>query len=495
VNDKTHHHVIIIGTGFAGLGMAIRLRQHRMTDFVVLERAADVGGTWRDNCYPGCACDVPSRLYSFSFELNPSWSRTFSGQQEIWDYLRRCTDSYGVRPHIRFQHEVRAAAWDHPRRVWRVNTNRSELTCDVLITGTGALSAPNIPKIPGLESFQGTVFHSARWDHNHNLRDRRVAVVGTGASAIQFVPRIAPEVAALTLFQRTPTWIMPRSEREVGRFEQVLYRSVPGLQRLARAGIYCGREALVPGFAVNPRLLKIAELIARAHLRGQVADPELRAKLTPGYTIGCKRILVSNDYLPALTRPNVDVVTSGLAQIGPDWVQATDGSRREIDTLIFGTGFHVTNLPMASWIHGRDGRTLTEVCSGGAHAHRGTTVAGFPNLFILVGPNTGLGHTSLIYMIESQVAYIIDALRHLDRTGAPAVEVRPEAQLAYNRIVQRRMEGTVWTAGGCASWYLDAHGRNTTLWPTFTWRFRRATRRFQIAEYLLYEQPSQTVVA
>ncbi len=495
VSDKTHHHVIIIGTGFAGLGMAIRLRQHAMTDFVVLERAADVGGTWRDNRYPGCACDVPSRLYSFSFELNPSWSRNFSGQQEIWDYLRHCTESYGVRPHIRFAHEVLAAAWDHPRRRWRVSTNRGELSCDVLITGTGALSEPKIPIIPELETFRGAVFHSARWDRAYNLRDRRVAVVGTGASAIQFVPKIAPEVASLTLFQRTAPWIMPRSEREFGRFEQKVYRAVPAVQRLARAGIYCGREALVPGFAVHPRLLKVAELVARAHLRRHVADPHLRAKLTPNYIIGCKRILISNDYLPALTRPNVEVVTSGIARVGADWVQATDGTRRKVDTVIFGTGFHVTDMPMASWIHGRDGRTLAEVWSGGARAHRGTTVSGFPNLFVLVGPNTGLGHTSLIYMIESQVAYTLDALRHLERTGAPAVEVRPEAQLAYNRIVQRRMEGTVWTAGGCESWYLDAHGHNTTLWPTFTWRFRRATRRFHSAEYLLHDQPSQTVAA
>jgi cation diffusion facilitator CzcD-associated flavoprotein CzcO len=473
VIEKAHHHVIIIGTGFAGLGMAIKLRQHGMTDFVVLERAADVGGTWRDNCYPGCACDVPSRLYSFSFELNPSWSRNFSGQQEIWDYLRHCTDSYGVRPHIRFHHEVLAAAWDHPQRRWR----------------------PNIPSIPGLESFRGTTFHSARWNCDYDLRDRRVAVVGTGASAIQFVPQIAPEVASLTLFQRTPAWIVPRREREFGRIEQKLYRALPAVQRLVRAGVYCGREALVPGFAVNPRLLKIAELAARAHLRRQVADPQLRAKLTPDYTIGCKRILISNDYLPALTRPNVDVVTSGIARVGADWAQASDGTRREVDTIIFGTGFHVSDMPMASWIHGRDGRTLAEVWSGGPQAHRGTTVAGFPNLFILVGPNTGLGHTSLIYMIESQVAYIIGALRHLERTGAPAVEVRPEAQLAYNEAVQRRMEHTVWTRGGCESWYLDAHGHNTTLWPTFTWRFRRATRRFQPAEYIVHKQIAQPIAA
>lgn len=486
VNEKTHHRVIIIGTGFAGLGMAIRLRQHGMTDFVVLERAAEVGGTWRDNRYPGCACDVPSRLYSFSFEPNPSWSRNFSPQQEIWDYLRHCARRYGLRPHIRFQHELLDAAWDHPRRRWLVRTNRGELTCDVLITGTGALSDPKIPDIPGLTSFQGAVFHSARWNGDYDLRDRRVAVVGTGASAIQFVPLIQSKVASLTLFQRTPAWIMPRSVREISGFEQTLYRTVPGLQRLTRAGIYCCREALVPGFTVYPRLLAMTESIARAHLRRQVPDPELRAKLIPDYTIGCKRILISSDYLPALTKPNVDLVTSGLTRVGPDWVQAADGTRREVDTIIFGTGFHVTDMPVAARLRGRDGRTLAEVWSGGAQAHRGTTVAGFPNLFMLVGPNTGLGHSSLIYMIESQVAYTLDALRYLRRTGAAAVEVRAQAQAAYNQTVQRRMAGTVWTAGGCASWYLDRHGRNTTLWPTFTWRFRRATRAFQPAEYLLH---------
>ncbi|MDQ3761471.1 MAG: NAD(P)/FAD-dependent oxidoreductase [Actinomycetota bacterium] len=475
--------------------MAIQLRQSGMTDFVVLERAADVGGTWRDNRYPGCACDVPSQLYSFSFELNPSWSRNFSAQQEIWDYLRHCTESYRLRPHIRFHHEVLDATWDHPQRRWRVRTNRGKLTCDVLITGTGPLSDPNIPDVPGLDSFHGKVFHSARWDVDYDLRDRRVAVVGTGASAIQFVPQIQPEVAALTIFQRTPPWIVPRSERDNRRLKLKLYRAVPGLQRLVRAGIYCGRELSVLGFAVNPRLLKLAELVARAHLRRQVADPELRAKLTPDYTIGCKRILISNDYLPALTKPNVDVVASEVAQIGADWVQAADGTRREVDTIIFGTGFHVTDMPMQFWIHGRDGRTLADVWAGGAQAHRGTTVAGFPNLFMLVGPNTGLGHTSLIYMIESQVAYTIDALRYLRRTGTAAVEVRPEAQMAYNQAVQRRMQGTVWTAGGCRSWYLDSHGRNTTLWPTFTWRFRRATRRFRPAEYVLHEHIAQPAVA
>lgn len=492
MGEQTHHHVIIIGTGFAGLGMAIQLQRHAMTDFVVLERAAEVGGTWRDNSYPGCACDVPSALYSFSFEPNPFWTHSFSGRQEIWDYLRRCAQRYGLAPRIRFRHEVLAATWDHPRRRWRVRTNRGELSCDVLITATGPLSEPKIPELPGLEAFRGKAFHSACWDPDYDVRGRRVAVAGTGASAVQFVPRIQPAVSLLTLFQRTPGWIMPRGERRIGDVEQRLYRAMPSLQRLVRAGIYCGRESLVPGFAVNPRLLKIAERMARAHLRRQVDDPQLRAKLTPDYTIGCKRILISNDYLPALTQPNVEVITSGIARVGADWVQAGDGARRQVDTIIFGTGFHVTDMPMATWVRGRDGRALAEAWSRGAHAHRGTTVAGFPNLFILVGPNTGLGHTSLIYMIESQVAYVIGALRYLRRTGAAAVEVRPEAQDAYNQSVQRWMRGTVWTTGGCASWYLDAHGHNTTLWPTFTWRFRHATRTFQPSEYLVHNAATIT---
>jgi cation diffusion facilitator CzcD-associated flavoprotein CzcO len=495
MSDRTHYRIIIIGTGFAGLGMAIRLRQHGMTDFVALERAGEVGGTWRDNSYPGCACDVPSHLYSFSFELNPSWSRSFSRRQEIWDYLRHCAACYGLRPHIRFHHEVLDAAWDHPRRRWRVRTNRGELTSNVLITATGPLSDPKIPDIPGLDSFRGKIFHSARWDHNHDLRDQRVAVAGTGASAVQFIPQIQPKVATLTLFQRTPAWILPRSERHIHSMEQTLYRAVPGLQRLVRAGIYCGRESLVPGFTVNPRLLKIAESIARAHLRRQVADPTLRDKLTPDYTIGCKRILISNDYLPALTKPNVKLVASGIVQLGTDWAQAADGTRATVDTVIFGTGFHVTDMPMASWIHGRDGRTLADVWTGGMQAHRGTTVVGFPNLFMLVGPNTGLGHTSLIYMIESQVTYVINALRYLQRTGAAAVEARPDAARAYNQDVQHRMARTVWTMGGCTSWYLDAHGYNTTLWPTFTWRFRRATRSFQPTEYVIYEHTTAPLAA
>lgn len=495
MRHQTHHRVIVVGSGFSGLGMAIRLRRQGITDFVVLERAGDVGGTWRDNSYPGCACDVPSHLYSFSFAPNPAWSRRFSGQREIWDYLRQCTDRYGVQPHIRFHHEVLDATWDHAQRRWRVRTDQGDLTAEVLVTGTGPLSDPVIPDIRGLASFRGRVFHSARWDHGYELRDRRVAVVGTGASAIQFVPRIQPQVAELTLFQRTPPWILPKSNRANTGVEHVLYRAAPSLQRLVRAVGYTSRELSVPGFANHPRLLKVAELQARRQLRRQIPDPVLRARLTPDYAIGCKRILLSSDYLPALTRPNVTVVPAGLAEVGADWVRGADGTRRQADTIIFGTGFHVTDLPIAARIRGRDGRTLAEAWSAGMQAHRGTTVAGFPNLFMLVGPNTGLGHNSMIYMIESQLTYIMDALGYLRRTGARAVEVRPQAQAAYNDALRSHLDGSVWTTGGCASWYLDAQGRNVALWPTFSWLFRLATRRFRAAEYRIYRHVGAAVAA
>lgn len=484
---RVHHRVVIVGTGFAGIGMAIRLREQGLTDFIVLERADDIGGTWRDNTYPGAACDVPSHLYSFSFALNPGWSRSFSGQQEIWDYLHRCADSYGVRPHLRLRHEMVDAWWDHDTRRWHVDTTDDGFTADVLITGTGALSDPSTPDIPGLDSFEGTVFHSARWDHSHDLSGERVAVIGTGASAIQFVPQIQPQVGSLTLFQRTPPWIMPRWDRDLLGVERALYRTLPKLQRFVRSAIYWARESYVLGFSVDQRFMKVAEKLARGHLRNQVGDPQLRVKLTPDYTIGCKRILISNDYYPSLMKSNVDVETSHISELGPRSVRTVDGVEREIDTIIFGTGFHVTDMPVASRIRGRDGRSLADTWADGAQAHRGTTVTGFPNLFMLVGPNTGLGHTSMVYMIESQVDYVLDALSHLERSDAAAVEARPEAQASYNRSLQEQMRDTVWTTGGCGSWYLDEQGRNTTLWPSFTWRFRRATRRFEPAEYIAHE--------
>lgn len=481
-----HVDVAIVGTGFAGLGMAIRLKQAGRDDFVVLERAADVGGTWRDNTYPGCQCDVPSNVYSFSFAPNPRWTRTFAPQREIWDYLRHVTERYGLRPHIRFGAELTDAAWDEARQRWTIETVRGTLTARVLVAAMGGLSEPAIPQLPGLDTFAGEAFHSAQWNHDLDLGGRRVAVIGTGASAIQFVPAIQPQVARMTVFQRTPPWIMPRKDRRVRPRERGLFRLLPAAQRAVRGAVYWGREATVLPFMHPKRLGRLPEGMARGHLARSVRDPELRARLTPDYAVGCKRILLSNEWYPALQQPNVEVVGEGIAEIRPNAVVTRDGAEHEVDTIIFGTGFHVTDMPFVERLRGRGGRLLgDEWRERGMAALRGTTVHGFPNLFLLVGPNTGLGHNSIVFMIESQLAYALDALERTERAGAAVFEADAAAQERFNAVVQRRMDGTVWTAGGCASWYLDAHGRNTTLWPGTSWRFRRETRRFDTAEYAL----------
>jgi cation diffusion facilitator CzcD-associated flavoprotein CzcO len=478
-----HHRVAIIGTGFSGLGMAIRLKQAGIDDFVLLERAGDVGGTWRDNTYPGCQCDVPSHLYSFSFAPNPNWTRTFSHQEEIWDYLRDCAERFEITPHVRLNHEVIDAAWDEEAGVWRLETSGGDLTAQVVVSGTGALSEPSIPELPGLESFEGAAFHSARWDHDFDLENKRVAVIGTGASSIQFVPRIQPQVESLTLFQRTPPWVLPHSDRPITDPERRAYRRLPLLQRVMRSSIYWARETFLLHF-VRPRFAKLPERMGRRHLRKQVPDPELRRKLTPDYTFGCKRALISNDYYPALTKSNVEVVTDGIAEVRPHSVVAADGTEREVDAIIFGTGFRVHDMPVIDRLRGRDGLSLAENWRESMQAFLGTTIAGFPNLFMLLGPNTGLGHTSVVVMVEAQIAYVMDALRAMDRHDWRTLEVREEVQRAYNERVQAGLRGTVWNAGGCASWYLDRSGRNTTLWPSFTWRFRERTRRFDRAAYV-----------
>lgn len=479
-----HVRVAIVGSGFAGLGMAIRLRQEGEEDLVVLERRNDVGGTWRDNAYPGAACDVPSRLYSFSFAPNPEWTRSFSPQAEILDYLRRCAREFGVMEHLRFGCELERASWDEEAGLWRLITARGELTASVLILGAGSLSEPRDPQIPGLERFAGRTFHSAAWDHSHDLGGERVAVIGTGASAIQIVPEIGPKVRSLELFQRTPPWVMPRADRTFSRLERRAYRRLPALGSVARQAIYWGRESLVLGFARRPALMKLPERIARAHLKHQVPDPVLREQLTPDYRIGCKRILISNDFYPALAAPNSALVTSPITEVRPHSIVTADGAEHPADAIVLATGFQVTPPPIAEAIHGRDGASLGEVWgTRGMQGHRGTTFAGFPNLFMLVGPNTGLGHTSMIYMIESQVEYVLDSLRTMRLRGWATVEPRPEAQEDFNRRLADQLSRTVWQTGGCSSWYLDQHGNNTTLWPDFTFRFRRLTARFDAEQY------------
>jgi cation diffusion facilitator CzcD-associated flavoprotein CzcO len=481
-------HTVVIGTGFSGLGMAIQLKRDGRNDFVVLEKAHDVGGTWRDNTYPGCACDIQSHMYSFSFAQNPDWTRSFSPQPEIWDYLRHVTDRYRLREHIRFGVEVTGARWDADEHRWHVTTDDGEYVARFLVAGIGALHLPNIPKLPGISRFEGESFHSARWNHDHDLTGKRVAVVGTGASAVQFVPRIAPDVARLTLFQRTPPWIMPKPDHPMPDWAKALFRVVPGAQRLYRNLIYWLLEARAVGFNGHPGLMKLAQRVALAHMHRQVKDPELRRKLTPDYVMGCKRALIANDYYPALTRENVELNTDGISAVTERGVVDGNGVEHEVDVIIYGTGFHVTDAYDYLDITGTNGRDLAkEWREEGIRTHLGITVAGYPNLFFLLGPNTGLGHNSVVFMIESQIRYVSQAMALADRAGAAAVDTKESAQAEFQSDIQRKLAGGVWTQGGCTSWYLDARGVNRTIWPGFTWRYWLRTRRLDPAAFDLAE--------
>lgn len=478
-----HVRVAIIGTGFSGLGMAIRLRQEGIDDFVVFERSDEVGGTWRDNTYPGCACDVMALLYSFSFAQSADWTNTFGSQAEVFHYLRACADRFGVRPSIRFGHDVLAARWDEIRRRWHIETSQGEYTAQILVTGTGYLSDPVIPSLPGLDTFRNRMFHSANWDHDHDLSGKRVAVIGTGASAIQFVPKIQPEVAHLDLYQRTPPWVAPKADKTIPARQHWMRRNVPGYQSFRRNVNMWGREILAFMLARPQVIEKTIQGMASKHLAKSVKDPELRARLTPDYSAGCKRLLFSNDYYPALCQPNVDVVTEGISRIGPNSIVTVDGREHEVDTIILATGFHATDRPIAQRVWGRNGVILAHAWKDGMSAHIGTTIAGFPNLFMLLGPNTTLGHSSQTVMIEAQIGYVIDGLKRMEKRGLASVEVRREAQGAYNERLDARLKGTVWNAGNCRSWYLDSSGRNPSIWPTYTWRFRRQTKRFDLHSY------------
>lgn len=483
-----HVKIAIIGTGFGGIGVAHRLQAEGENDFVLLERADDVGGVWRDNQYPGCACDVQSHLYSFSFEMNPDWTRSFSPQPEIWAYLKRCAEKYGLLPKIRFGHDVTDARWDESARVWKIETSKGSLTADVLVAAAGALSDAALPKIAGIDSFEGPKFHSAEWRHDVSLEGKRVAVIGTGASAIQFVPKIQPQVEKLVLFQRTPPWVMPRNDHAIGEGTKSVLRKSKLAQHAIRAGIYGMRELLAIPF-MRPGVAKIAEAQARAHLAKSIANPELRRKLTPSYRIGCKRILISDDYYPALAQSNVDVVTSGIREIRARSIVTDDGVEHAVDVLIFGTGFRIQEYPLAKRIRGRGGALLADTWKTTMTAHLGTTVHGYPNLFLVLGPNTALGHTSVLVMIEAQIDHIASALRHMRARGIAAIEPRLEAQEKFVRDVDDRMATTVWNTGGCKSWYLDANGRNSALWPGFTFSYRRRVERFDPGEYWCPHSP------
>jgi cation diffusion facilitator CzcD-associated flavoprotein CzcO len=482
-----HVQVAIIGSGFSGLGAAIRLDRAGHRDFLVFERGSTVGGTWRDNTYPGAACDVPSHLYSYSFAPNPNWTRSFSAQPEIQQYLRGVAERSGVLDRHLFDCEVRHARWNADTARWELSTAQGEFSADVLVTGFGSLVEPAMPDIPGLESFAdagGQLFHSARWDHDADLTGRRVALIGTGASAIQIAPEIAKKVARLDVYQRTAPWLLPRVDRPYTAVERFLFRHVPAARRLARAGVYAGRELQVVGLTRAPQLMRIFELLSAVKIRSEITDRELRRKVTPNFRIGCKRMLLSNEWYPTLGRDHVELVTDGIAEVRGRRIVANDGTEREVDAIVIATGFHVTDSPAFETICGSDGRSLAQTFADkGMRAYKGTTVTGFPNMFVLVGPNTGLGHSSMVYMIESQLNYLVDAMDTLRDRGLHTVEVRESVMDDYNTALQDRLADTVWMTGHCASWYLDAHGKNTTLWPDFTFRFRNQLRHFDIGAY------------
>lgn len=487
MGNRTEVEVIIVGTGFSGLGMAIQLRKQGREDFVLLEKADDIGGTWRDNTYPGCACDIQSHMYSFSFEQNPDWTRSFSTQPEIWDYLVRVARKYDLYRHIRFEQEMTGARWDEGERAWHVHSaSGDEFVGQFLVAGVGALHIPKVPELPGIDRFAGTTFHSANWDHDYDLRDKNVAVVGTGASAVQFLPQIAPDVELLTLFQRTPPWVMPKTDHKIPRWAKRLFEVVPGAQRLYRDALYWMLESRALGFNGHPGVMKLMQKLAKRNIDKHVDDPELREKLTPDYVMGCKRVVISNDYYPALNRDNVDVVTAGISEVTEHGIVDTMGVWHEADAIIFGTGFHVTDAFDNLEIVGRDGRNLAKQWSSeGMQTHMGINVSGFPNLFFLLGPNTGLGHNSVVFMIESQISYVAQAMDVVEQAGAEAIDVRPDAQEQFNTEIQRKLDKGIWTQGGCTSWYLDASGVNRTVWPGFTWKYWLQTRKVDACEFEL----------
>ncbi|MEO5878056.1 MAG: NAD(P)/FAD-dependent oxidoreductase [Streptosporangiaceae bacterium] len=471
MDTSSRHRVAIIGAGFGGIGLAILLKRAGI-DFVILEKSSDLGGTWRDNVYPGAACDVPAHLYSFSFEHTSDWSRRFAGQEEILDYLRGCADRHRLRERTRFCTEVLEATYDDG---WLIRTTHGDLRAAVLVSACGQLNRPALPDLPGLGTFTGTTFHSARWDHGHDLAGERVAVIGTGASAVQFVPHVAARAARLHVFQRTAPYVIPKPDREYGR-HALISRFRP-LHLLERLRIYLALESRALGFVTFPKALKLMERSFRRTLRKAVPERDLRRKLIPDYPLGCKRVLISDDYYPALRRPTVDLVTDAITEIRQNAIVTEDGTVHEVDTIIFGTGFQSTAFLAPMRITGRDGRELTEAWKSGAEAYLGLTVHGFPNLYLLYGPNTNLGHNSIVYMLESQFRYVLACLA----TGR-TLEVRADVQSRFNRELQRRMRGTIWTSG-CTSWYQTAEGRHVNNWPGYTFVYRRATRRPDPADF------------
>jgi len=476
--------IAIIGAGFAGIGAAIQLKKAGIHTFTMFERAGEIGGTWRDNTYPGAACDVPSHVYSFSFEQNPGWSHQYSESSEIQQYLLHCVEKHRLRAHLRLGTAITAARFDADAGRWLLTTSAGEtVSARVVISGVGGLVDPAYPEIPGLESFAGELFHTARWNHDYDLRGKQVAVIGTGASAVQVLPAIAPEVARLSVFQRTPAWVMPKRDHAFSEAAKARFGRHPALQRGFRWLLYWLSEAMGPLVILDaPRLSRIGERLSLAHLRRCVSDPELRRKLTPGFQFGCKRILISDDYWPAFERPNVELVTEGIEQVHEKGIRTSDGKDHPADALVLATGFALGLATAPFPITGLGGRSLDLAWQRGAVAYKGMTVAGFPNWFILMGPNTGPGHTSVIVYTEAQIHYALQAIRRMIDRDVKYLDVKQSVQDAYNAGIQRRMKHTAW-ASGCNSWYLSQDGSNHALYPGLAAEYCLRARRFDPSEY------------
>ncbi len=483
---ECHLRVVVVGAGFSGLSVASRLRERGEEDFVVLERGESIGGVWRDNTYPGVVCDVPSHLYSLSFAPNPEWDRAFSPGAQIRGYLESVVRDRGLKSWISLREELLGATWDDEVGAWQIVTSKRRLSADVLVSCAGPLTEPVFPDVPGLDRFRGKAFHTSRWDDEHDLAGESVAVVGTGASAVQVIPEIQPRVGQLVVFQRTPGWVVSRPDRQIPEREKRVLRAFPQLVRLYRLGQFAVRDLVnYRMIRRNRTLRRFLEKASRRLLEEHVDDPELRAKLTPDYEIGCKRVLITDDFYPALTKPNVELVASAVREVREGSLVAEDGTEREIDTIIFATGFETSKSPILSHIRGRDGRSIDEVWNGRPRFHRATTIAGFPNFFNLCSAGTGSGHGSMIWKAESQTAYLLDTLRLMRERNLSSVEVRPDAQDSYMRWVGEDLDSTVWARGGCRSWYLDDGGRPSLMWPRTMWGFRRMLRRFDAEHYLL----------
>jgi cation diffusion facilitator CzcD-associated flavoprotein CzcO len=473
--------VLIVGTGFGGLGMAIELKRAGLANIVILEKGDDIGGVWRENTYPGAGCDIPSPYYSFSYEPNPLWPMRFSLRADIHAYMKATADKYGITPHIRFNTEVTSAAFDEDRRRWRVETSTGAVyEAQVFIPAVGQLSRPSVPSISGRDSFAGHAFHSAQWDHDYDLAGKRVAVIGTGASAIQFVPHIQPAVEHLTVFQRSAPYIVPKPDQVYRRWQQNLYRRMPKSQLTERAFFWGLCEFATVGLKGNTAITKLVDWLALATRSKQIKDPVLRAKLTPDYPAGCKRVLFASNYYPALAQSNVHVETSPIAAITPGGVRTSDGAEHRVDVIIYATGFTTTEFLGPMKVHGLAGRDLREAWSAGARAYLGMAVPDFPNMFLMYGPNTNLGCGSIIYMLERQARYIRQAVQHV-AAGLSYVDVRRDVADRFDVEVQRRLSRSVWSR--CGSWYRDVSGRISTNWPGLVSEYHRRTKTVDLADY------------